>query len=402
MRTIIYLALIVILSGCSSQDKLPVLKTTLKVISIKEGNEVHDKVWTISPEVELDEFITRKFKGEKKVSFISDIDTLTFDVTPNNNYDFVIQYKNEKAFTRINTDILKEASIPQKRILEYYYDDKSRKSITDTIAFTLGSDHGIHLRGKINNSEPLDFLFDTGANAIVIVSKLIGNKVNLELDGTTENEGSDGYETIATSSFNELKIASLNWDNVELLSIDYQEPNFDGVLGWIAFENKILEIDYEKSLLIIHKSIVTIPKGYSKIETKMIGNVPYIKGTINVKDKKSSGWFEYDSGSNGSFSLSQKFASENGLNGAMEKVGTSISSGSTGIEWKLNDFILPKLEFNEFELLNVPLTIYERDPEGIEHNDILGNNLLKRFNAIIDLQNFQVYLKPNHLLDSEY
>jgi predicted aspartyl protease len=402
MKHITSLILIILLSSCSSQKKLPILKTSSKAVSIKEGNEFHQNIWTISPEVELDEFVVQKFTGTKKVSFVSDIDTLTFNVTPNNSYDFVIQFNNEKAFTRINTDTLKEGSLPVKKILEYYVKDQNRKSLADTIPFTLGSDNGIHLKGRINNSNTLDFLFDTGANAIVVVSNLIGNKVNLELDGNTENVGSDGTQTIATSSTNKLEIDNLNWENVELLSIDYQRPNFDGVLGWIAFENKIVEVDYEKKILIIHKSFETIPKGYSKIKTKMIGGIPYIYGNILIGNKSSSGWFEYDSGYNGSFSLTQKFASENNLNGVMKKTGTSTSSGSAGVEWKANNYILPKLQFGEFVLSNVPLSINEKDPEGIEHNDILGNNLLKRFNTIIDLQNFEIYLKPNNLLNSEY
>ncbi|MCJ8292477.1 MAG: retropepsin-like domain-containing protein [Crocinitomicaceae bacterium] len=389
-------------TSCSNQKKMPILKTDSKIVSVKDGNKLHEGAWTISSEVKLDEFIVSKFVGEKKVSFISDIDTLTFVVKPNSTYDFVIQYNKEKAFTRINTDTLKEASIPSEKILEYFYDNKNRKHLTDTLSFTLGIDNGIHLQGKINKSDTLDFLFDTGANALVIVSKLIGTKVTLKLDGNTENEGTDGTQTIATSSSNKLEIENLNWDNVRFLSIDYRKANFDGVLGWIAFENKIVEIDYEKNILIIHKSIGTIPEGYSKIETKMIGGVPYIKGTIIIGNITSSGWFEYDSGSNGSFSISQKFAADNNLNEKMKLIGSSSSSGSTGIEWKANDYILPKLTFGEFELSNVPLSIAEKDPEGIEYNEILGNNLLKRFNAIIDLQKFEIYLKPNNLLNSEY
>lgn len=401
MKSTIYLALVIALSSCSNQKEIPILKTTSKIVSIKDGNKLHKDIWTISSEVELDEFIVSTFVGKKEVSFISDIDTLTFEVKPNSTYDFIIQYNEEKAFTRINTDTLQEATLPSK-ILEYYYDNSNRKSLTDTIPFTIGIDNRIHLKGKINTSDTLDFLFDTGASAIVIASKLIGNKVTLELDGTTKNEGSDGTQTVVTSSSNKLKIGNLNWDKVKLLSINYQTLDFDVVLGWIAFENKIVEIDYENKILIIHQSMKTVPKGYSKIETKMIRNIPYIKGEITIGTEKKSGWFEYDSGSDGSFRVSQKYAAKNNLNGVMEKVGASFSSGSVGIEWKANNYILPKLQLGEFELLNVPLSINEKDPEGIEHNDILGNLLLKRFNAIVDFQNFEIYLKPNNLINSEY
>ncbi len=366
MKSLIYLVLAVTLLGCTRQTKLPVLHTTSKTITIKDGEILHKDSWAISSKIEIDEYVTNKFTGEKKVSFISDIDTITFKVKPNNTYDFIIKYNEEEAFTRINTDSLKEASIQPKKILEYYYDDKNRKSLSDTIPFTLGSDHGIYLKGSINKSDTLDIFFDTGANAIVVVTGLIGNKVDVKLDGKTENSGSDGVHTVATSSSNEIKIGDLNWGNVKLLSIDYQNPKFDAVLGWIAFENKIVEIDYEKNLLIIHNSMKTVSKGYSKIETKKIGDLLYLKGKLIINEKISEGWFEHDSGSNGSFSLSQQFASKNNLNNIMEKVGTSITSGSAGIKWKANNYILPKFQLGDFELLNIPITISEKDPEGIE------------------------------------
>ncbi|WP_111707410.1 retropepsin-like aspartic protease [Lutibacter citreus] len=402
MKNILFLFILFIFASCITQKKQFILNATSKTVSIKEGDKLYKDIWTISPEVELDEFVPHKFNGNKKVSFISNIDTLTFNVNPNNTYDFTILYNDVKAFTRINTDTLKEASIPSKNILEYYYNNKNRIFLIDTIPFELGTDNQIHITGKINKSDSLNVIFDTGANAIVIVSKLIGDKVNLKLDGNTLNNGSDGTKTVETSSSNKLEIGNLNWDNVELLSIDFQNPNFDGVLGWIAFENKIVEIDYENKLLIIHKSMQTVPKGFSKIDTKMIGGIPYIKGTITIENKISSGWFEYDTGYDSSFSLSQKFASENGLNGVLKKIGSSTSLGSTGIKWKATDYILPKLQIGEFKLFNVPLSIDEKDPKGIENNNILGNNLLKRFNAIIDLKNFEIYLKPNNLYNLNY
>lgn len=402
MKQFIYLLIPMALLSCSNKKEQLSLFSTSKIISIKDGDTLHKNSWTISSKVKLDEFITSKFTGEKKVSFMSDIDTIIFNVTPNNTYDFTILYNKEKAFTRISTDTLKEESISKKEVLDYYYDNENKKSLTDTIPFKLGSDYGIHLQGRINKSDTLDLFFDTGANAVVLTSKLIGNKVNIKLDGKIENNGSDGVHNVATSSSNELEIGDLNWKNVKLLSIDYKNPNFDVVLGWIAFENKIVEIDYDKSLLIIHKSMETVSKEYNKIETKRIGGLLYLKGKIIIDEKITEGWFEHDSGFNGSFSLSQQFASKNNLNGVMEKVGTSISSGSAGIEWKANNYILPKLQLGDFELLEVPISIDEKDPKGIENGDILGNNLLKRFNTIIDLQNFEIYLKPNALFGKKY
>jgi predicted transcriptional regulator len=60
------------------------------------------------------------------------------NLSPNNTYDFVIQLNKEKAFTRTNTDTSKEATFTPKIILDYYYHDKSKIALTDTIPFVLG------------------------------------------------------------------------------------------------------------------------------------------------------------------------------------------------------------------------------------------------------------------------
>jgi hypothetical protein len=113
MKIILSLLFALSLISCSNQKETQILKTNSKTISIKDGDGFYKDIWEISPETELDEFITRKFVGKKEVSFISDIDTLTFNVSPNNTYDFIIEFNGkEKAFTRINTDTLKQPSIP--------------------------------------------------------------------------------------------------------------------------------------------------------------------------------------------------------------------------------------------------------------------------------------------------
>ncbi len=403
MRYFILMAFAIGAISCTNQEKVLTLKSTSKLVSIKEGDLLHKDGWTISPEIEIDEFITNQFVGEKKVSFISDIDTLSFAVTPNNIYDFIILLNgNEKAVTRINTDNTKNASIPPKKILKYYYKDNKSIPLTDTIPFRIVNNR-IHINGRLNDSDPLDFMFDTGANNVSIKSSIIGTKVSIELDGKAENIGSDGTTTVFTSSNNRLEIGDLIWDEVKLNSINSKKSdNDDGVLGWAIFENKIVEINYDKEIIILHRSMNNVPLGFSKLETKMIGDIPYIKGTLTVGNKSSSSWLEFDTGYNGSFSLSQKFAKENDLNNKMKIVGTSFSSGTAGIRTKANECILPKIKLGEFEIYQLPISIEEKDPEGIENNDILGNNLLKRFNAVIDLQNFEIYLKPNDLIHSKY
>ncbi len=394
--------LIIISVSCAGQNKLPILKANSELLSIREGNVIYPDIWRISPEVKLDEYVAKKFSNSKTISFYSKIDTISFNVVPNKNYDFIVSINNKKAFTRISTDTIK-AKMPDMKILNFDYIKKNLIENNDTIPFSIGKDNRIYIKGKINNSDSLNIIFDTGANGFAITSHLVDEKVKMKMDGETLNSGSDGTSIKKTSSKNILKVGNLIWNDVVFTSIDYKGYDFDAVMGWIAFGGKIVEINYEKNIIVVHKDLENIPSVYSKIETVMIGGIPYIKGIITVDNKEYPGWFEYDTGGRRSFYLSQKFTQKNNLNYRnMQLIGTSESSGSKGVNFERNTYRLPKFKFGEFETYQIPISIAKIDPENVDFNDILGNDLLKRFNAIIDFKNYQIYLKPNNLLHSEY
>ena len=157
-----------------AQEKLPILKTNKTIISIKEGNSDYKDSWTIAPEVKPDVFVTQKFTGTQIITFYSDIDTISFTVKPNKKYDFIILLNGkDKSYTQISTDSKQNPSLEPKL---FYTRLKNTNQVTDTIPFTLGKDNYIHLKGKINNSDTVDFLFDTGASSCVITSSLIASK----------------------------------------------------------------------------------------------------------------------------------------------------------------------------------------------------------------------------------
>ncbi|BDS14920.1 retropepsin-like aspartic protease [Aureispira anguillae] len=403
MRTITLLMLILPSFMVLGQTSLPTLKSTTNRISIKEGTIFHKDSWTVSPKIKWDEFVTTPFKIKKTITFYSDIDSLSFTIKPNQIYDFIILLNDEQtAYTRINTSTDKPPSISIKKVLTYYKKLTSGKATPDSIPFKIGADNRIHILGKINQSDSLDLIFDTGANAIVINRSLINKRVNLNLNGQAQNQGSDGISIVATSSNNQLEIGNLIWDEVNILAIDYQDSPFDGVLGWIAFEEKMVEINYELNILVIHPNIASIHPEYTQYPMKMIQGIPYIEGTVVTGNQKATGWFGFDTGCSSSILLSQRFAHEHRFKPILPPISISTHLGSSGIAYQSNDYTLSKFKLGGFETYLIPISINQKDPEGVNNNDILGNLLLKRFNAILDFKNQVIYLKPNQLLHSSY
>jgi hypothetical protein len=402
MRSVIQIFLLLAITAqyVSAQKKLPVLQASSTSVNIREGNFVYKNAWRISPELKPDIFVTNPFKGTKEITFFSNVDSLTFSVKPNRKYDFIISLNGgESAYTQINTDLKETPTFKPKPTVQ-------RKagmgnSPTDTLNFKLGKNSYIYLKGKVNNSDTLDFLFDTGAGISVVTSSLIDNKkVNVKLDGEQDNGGSDGISRVKTSSANSIEIGNLIWKDVPLLAIDYQGFPFDMVLGWVAFEGKIVEINYDRNILVVHNELPETVPEYSKLEMQYFEGVPYIKCRLGTNGKESEAWFDFDTGSDGTLFAGQKYASANSLNNGLKPIGMSRSIGSSGVAFTQQSVILPRLMFGDFELYQVPLYINDKDPEGVSNNEIIGNKILKRFNAILDFKNDAIYLKPNSLFYS--
>ena len=114
----VLLTAVLLTQTITAQKELPIIKANSPQADIKEDNNLRKNAWRIVPEANPDVYKT----SAKKVTFYTDVDSISFNISPNNQYDFVILL-NEKdsAKTRIvwepsKLDILKKAG-------EYNYSD---------------------------------------------------------------------------------------------------------------------------------------------------------------------------------------------------------------------------------------------------------------------------------------
>lgn len=376
-----------------AQEKPKLLKATTQKVAIKDGTNPITKWWEyLQKDVKPVVYHISKINQNRKVTFYTDIDSISFDVKPNNKYDFkVLLNSKDTCYAQIST------VIPS-----YYKDCKDCNITSDTIPFILGNDHYIHIKGKVNNSETLDFIFDSGAGTCVLNER--GQKIaSIKLDGQTDGEGSSGFTVEQTSSSNHLQLSSLNWKNLSLTYIDYKGSiNTDGVLGYNIFEDKVVEIDYEKSLLIIHSKMPANITGYSKQSIKHDLNGTFIQATLNNGEKDFTAWYLFDTGGSLTIEVGGDYATNNKLYGTMKNLGKSNATGN-GKGFFQNEIVeLPILKLFGFAIQDVPIHIASSDKSFYGEAGIIGNNVLKRFNTFIDYPNATIYLKPNSLMSLSF
>lgn len=85
-----------------TQNKLPVIQSTVSVISIRDGNKLLKNAWRLAPEANPDVYEAQLVYGEPHtVTFITDIDSISFMVEEGEKYDFIIRKGDDLCYTQI-------------------------------------------------------------------------------------------------------------------------------------------------------------------------------------------------------------------------------------------------------------------------------------------------------------
>src|SRR5262245_40745032 len=136
--------------GDKAQEALPTLRAESRLVDIQDGDRLLKGIWTIDPAVALDVYLARRTSKPKRVTFITDVDSLSFDVQPGRTYDFVILLKGTQAcHTRLST--LRQGCTRTGS-------DPGAAPATLPVTIREGK---VHCQGRINGSEVLDLIFDT-------------------------------------------------------------------------------------------------------------------------------------------------------------------------------------------------------------------------------------------------
>ncbi|MCX6305808.1 MAG: hypothetical protein NT040_12665 [Bacteroidetes bacterium] len=163
-----------------AQQTLQVIKANSKIVDIKDGKTFKKGTWTIIPEAKPDVYKT----SAKRVTFYTDLDSITFKVNPKNEYNFVILLNGkDSAFTQIKYE--KENHLPSylevlQKASRYNFND--RREITK-FTYKPVDDTGLM---KIRKDFKLDSIMGSGNEVSQILSLLHWVHNTIPHDGTKD------------------------------------------------------------------------------------------------------------------------------------------------------------------------------------------------------------------------
>lgn len=385
MAALTGLAMVVLLATASAHaaPDLPVLRANSRTLDVRDGDVFLKGDWIADPSVALDTYLARRASAPRRVVFISDLDSLALDVAPGRTYDFVVVLGGgDTCRTRLST--LAQGAV------------RTRAGAgPDTIPIAIR--HGkLRIRGTVNGSKPLDLIFDTGAEICALYPSARGKGALLQFDGTLLNAGKGGTTRRQTSSDNRLDVAGLRWEREAFVFIERQADQADGIAGYPLFQDKVVELDYERMLMIVHDALPAAGAGHARTALSHFGALPTVEIAFDAGGRKASGQFILDTAGGGSLNANEAFASAQRLAATLPSVGSSTSRGVGPRGIRNRVVLLPTIELAGFVMHDVPIHLEQPGqgngdpPVGTVNMEVLG-----RFHTWLDFPGQMAYFAPN-------
>lgn len=359
---------------------LPVLAARSPVLDVVDDGHLRKGLWFADPSVALDVYTARRSSRRRTIEFRSDLGALSFELGPGEAVDFTIELEDgARCPTRISTARTGASSTG----------DGSR-----SLPFRVAEDGKIHVQGRIGSSESLDLMFDTGADTVVLYPSGRAKVPDLVLDGQIANQGFGGQAVRPTSSDNVVRLGDLVFPHEQVLVVDRQVEPADGILGWVLFEDHVLDVDPARGTIEVLDDLPEDTSPHARLPLEYHGTLPHLVVTLDLGDERVQGLVVLDTGSSASLHLSADFADAHGLREALPGLGTSRSGGIGGNRITNDVVRLPGLALGPLEVHDVPVHLARAGGAPPSAVGTLGMDVLSRFHLLLDSRGDALWLRP--------
>jgi hypothetical protein len=374
-----------ITAGLAQQVPIaPVLAARSPVLDVLDGTHLFAGIYTADPTIALDVYHARRSGAARTITLRSDLGELALAVEPGKEHPFVVRLASgADCPARISTlrqPYRRSGPVPPGGV--------------DVIPFRL-EDGWMMVTASVNGSAPLDLMFDSGADNLVLFPSALEKGCALRFDGSMANAGLGGTTTRATSSGNRLELEGLVFEHELVLHIEQQIGGCDGILGYVAFEDKVLEIDPDARMLRLHDTVPAEAAGLARLSMRHHGTILALETGFELGAARGQDWFVVDTGSTAALHLTQTFATRHAVLETLEVVGSSVSRGVGPGELRNEIVRIPALSFGAHVLTEVPAHVEAPGQEaGVASGNLLGMQVLGRFRAFLDFEHMEAYLAP--------
>lgn len=367
-----------------AQSKLPVLRSNQETLSIQDGKILRQDYWTLDPRLALDIYVADKTRQIKTVSYYSDIDTLSFELAAGGVHDFIVILNAQDTFyNRVQSGVT-------------FAKNASTNVPPDTIPFRLSKANNIIVEAVLNEQDTLQLMFHLANGNVNLTEKAVQKLKSISMDHNTSANSWGGQGEVQYSLSNSVQIGAKRIDSLIVWQDRLSGPETDGKFGPDFFDNQIIEIDFDHSYLVIHNQLPNMLSSYRPVSIQFDRNMMFVEAHSLIKGEGFSHQLLLHSGFGGGVLLDDAFVKRHQIGEKLEITSEKTLKDSFGNVIKTKEAILPSLSLGGLKLEAVPVGFFE-GTIGRQQMSIVGGDVIKRFNFMIDLQNGELYLQPNSL-----
>jgi len=284
-----------------------------------------------------------------------------------------------------------------------------------SIAFDPAARHVI-VQVTVNNSRPLSFILDSGAN-VAIIRTDVAKELGLKLEGTV-GVGGAGSGPPQTGSF----VRQATWSLVGLpgfsqpvtlavpmpeLPIAMGRP-IDGIIGGEFIKEFVIELDYQARVLKLHDAAGFRYEGAGEAIPIEFVNVihPVLRASVTpVGGQPTEQRFVLDIGASGALTLHSPFVREQKL--LESGLPTIRAIGGAGAAGRVTGRMgrVQALQIGRF-VLREPITMFAQDAGGAFANSALAGNIgaqvAMRFRTYLDYGRKRIILEPSSMFETPF
>ena len=277
-----------------------------------------------------------------------------------------------------------------------------------SIPLEIAGENYVLIKARVNDSEPLTFLLDSGGGSGLVLYYKAAEALKLKGAGRG-NGGGAGESTFETTSIKgaSLRLSGITMNNQTFVVFPPEQTGetggraVDGLIGYSLFSRYVVEIDYQSKVVNLYEpAVYQYTGGGESIPIEILSKVPFARVQIPLAGRKPlEGRFLVDSGA-GRFVLilNTPLVAANNLLAVPEKTLTEPGARGVGGEVKLIAGRWSSLQLGHFTLTD-PVIHFAQDRKGTfaspDFNGVIGGELLRRFKVIFDYAHKRMILEPN-------
>jgi hypothetical protein len=259
---------------------------------------------------------------------------------------------------------------------------------------------------RVNNSEPLWFVLDSGS-ADTVLNKRLVEKLNLKVEATGEAEGGGGVEEAILTSGVTLNLSGLRLPNLQVPALDFKGleaslgRDIDGMLGYDFIRRFVVEVNYEGRAIKIFNAATYRYRGRGEsLPITTDNGQPHIRLKVALPGRGPiRGKFIVDGGAGGTtLEFASPFVQRQKLLDTIELLDTTSLAaigGSVNISYGRGK----NIQLGRF-LLENPIVGFSQAKSGSQGKrniaGLIGAKLLRRFTIIYDDKRRRIIFEPNN------